>query len=49
MCDTYVCNIFQLNGHTALHMAAANGHLEIAIILINSCCDVNATNKVSYM
>ncbi len=36
-------------GNTALHDAAANGHLEIATLLISGGCDINAINKVPYI
>ncbi len=32
-------------GNTALHDAAANGHLEIATLLISSGCDSNMTTN----
>ncbi len=42
-----MCYILQY-GHTALHKAAMNGHLEIATLLISNGCDINITNKVSH-
>jgi ankyrin repeat protein len=35
------------DGSTALHIAASNGFTEIASLLIDNYCDVNALNKVS--
>ncbi len=43
-----MCYIFQ-NGQTALHWATSEGHLEIAILLINKGCDVNVVNNVRYI
>ncbi len=37
------------NGMIALHAAASAGLLEIVTLLINSGCDINAADNVSYI
>ena len=32
---------------TPLHLAAANGHVDVSTILIDLCCNVNSQNHVS--
>ncbi len=45
----FICFVLQLNGYTALNHVAFSGYVEIATLLINNGCDLNATNNASCM
>lgn len=50
LCENSALNCYNLDigqGHTALHLASANGHLEVVKILIASGANVNVKNDVS--
>ena len=39
-------NLFDFGGNTALHLASANGFIEVIKYLVNELpCDINAKNK----
>ncbi len=46
LCNSHMCVVLQY-GQTALHNAASRGHIEIATLLIDSGCDLNAPDKAS--
>jgi len=41
--------VFSQNGNTSLHVAAAEGHLDIIRYLLSSGLDANLQNKVCYI
>ena len=43
----FVC-VFSQNGNTSLHVAAAEGHLDVVRYLLSSGLDANLQNKVCY-